>query len=131
MPLTRDTFLYRGALVVGVLPVFLSSVNPIFRPEPSMRGLGFRVPADSQDRRTALMLVRVIGIRNLVIMASLVSGWLSGSGRRVAEGLAGLAFIAATDGVLVRGLGIRTGGWREWPFVPVLLGFSAGFMGWI
>ncbi|KAJ4184915.1 hypothetical protein FALCPG4_002419 [Fusarium falciforme] len=128
MSLTRDTFIYRGALVIGFLPSFFG-LNALLRPEASLKSVEFPVPEDPELRKLVFGLMRIYGIRNVVVSFAFTLIWLTGNKRLVGLGLVGALSMAITDGLVSKSV---TGGgeWNHWSFVPVIGGFVAGLFGW-
>ncbi|KAL2694744.1 hypothetical protein Neosp_001330 [[Neocosmospora] mangrovei] len=89
MSLTRDTFIYRGALVIGLLPSFFG-LNSLLRPEGSLKSVEFPVPTDPESRKLVFGLMRIYGIRNVVVSFTLTLIWLTGNKRMLGLGLDGL-----------------------------------------
>ncbi|KAJ3468249.1 hypothetical protein MRS44_002314 [Fusarium solani] len=98
MSLTRDTFIYRGALVIGLLPS-LFGLNALLRPEASLKYVEFPVPEDPESRKLVFGLMRIYGIRNVVVSFALALIWLTGNKRLVGLGLVGGLSMAIADGL--------------------------------
>ncbi|RMJ16209.1 hypothetical protein CDV36_004146 [Fusarium kuroshium] len=128
MSLTRDTFIYRGALIIGLLPSFFG-LNSLLRPEASLKSVEFPVPTDPESRKLVFGLMRIYGIRNVVVSFALTLIWLTGNKRFVGLGLLGALSMVITDGLVSKSV---TGGgeWNHWSFGPVIGGFVAGLFGW-
>lgn len=128
MSLTRDTFIYRGALAIGLLPAFFG-LNSLLRPEASLKAVEFPVPTDPESRKLVFGLMRIYGIRNVVVSFALTLIWLTGNKRFVGLGLLGALSMVITDGLVSKSV---TGGgeWNHWSFAPVIGGVVAGLFEW-
>lgn len=129
MSLTRQTFFYRGALVVGLMPAFFG-LNSMLRPEAALKSVEFPVPQDPESRNLAFALMRIYGIRNIVVSYVFTLIWLNGNRRLLGLSLIGALAMCITDGFVSKAL-LGSGEWFHWSFAPVGTAFVAGLLGYL
>jgi hypothetical protein len=120
-------------LIALPLPLVLSGfgLNGLFRPTAHLKALGFpSYPANSNPtaQKLNMALMRIWGIRNLVIGTLILRIWATGDERLLAQALCGGAMLAVVDGFVSRGL-IGGGEAQHWSFPPVIGVVVAGLYG--
>ncbi|KAJ3529567.1 hypothetical protein NM208_g9697 [Fusarium decemcellulare] len=118
----RDSFIYRGALVVGVLPAFFG-LSAMLRPEATLTGAEFTVPQDPEARKLVFGLMRIYGVRNLSVSFLMAILWSIGNRKLFGLALFGGLAMCITDGFVSKAV-VGHGEWLHWSFVPIVLGFS-------
>jgi hypothetical protein len=119
-------------LVALPLPLILSGfgLNGLFRPSSHLASLGFPShPTNPTAQKLNTALMRIWGIRNLVVGSLLIRIWMTGNEILLAQALCGGAALAVVDGFVSRGL-IGGGEAQHWSFPPVIAVVVAGLYGW-
>ncbi|KAK8036316.1 hypothetical protein PG993_008930 [Apiospora rasikravindrae] len=127
MPSPR--FWSNAGCALGLAPA-VYGLHALFAPAGALAGFGLPGGSTLQDRALAQGLLRIYGVRNVVISLTLLTAWYRGHRETQGVGLVLGALMPLVDGLVFKDL-LGGGEWKHWGFVPFLVGIGAGVLGWL
>ncbi|KAH7317003.1 hypothetical protein B0I35DRAFT_434383 [Stachybotrys elegans] len=120
-------WLTHGALVLPLITGVIG-IRLLQDPAATLAAVQFPVPAEPGARKLAGSLARFHGTRNIAACYLLLLNWYRGDETQMGLGLLALAWMSGMDGVISIWQ-IGGGQWNHWTLLPVVIGVSAGLLG--
>ncbi|KAK6836128.1 hypothetical protein PG987_006623 [Apiospora arundinis] len=112
------------------LPVMFFGLKALVTPASALVGAGLPSGTTAADQSLAKGLMRIYGVRNVVIGLTLAQFWYRG--HREAQGtlMLVMALMPVVDGFAFKEA-IGGGQWQHWAFIPFIAAPGAGLLGWL
>lgn len=127
---SQSPYLPNAAAAFACFPALVGFAG-LFEPRLVLAGaFEFELPASAKDQKLVDSLMRLFCVRDLFLGGVALAAWYYEDNRTLGAIMLMGSGVVFTDGA-VNQHQTGAGGWKHWPFVPVMAGIGAGLLGWL